>query len=230
MHEFISIIISSFHIALLNIMLSCDSISVITLITRKLPVRFAQKAYVIGITIAVVLTIFFTSIASFIMEIQWLPVQLIGGLLLVKITIDLIKSNGYKDEIKMDDNQKENYIEFWSAVNIVILADITLSMDNVLAIAGAANGSITTIALGLLISLPFILYASQYCIIIIQKNRFVLYISGAILIYTASEMIFSHKVIATFIPHIIILIAPLLNSLLILLYGVYVMKIKFRQI
>lgn len=219
------LIINILHIALLNVILSFDSISVIALLTRDLPKRFARKANITGISLAVICTILFASIISLIMEIQWLPIQLIGGFLLIKITFDLLRSD-FNDKSKTLSKPEQTNVQFIIAIFKIALASLTLSFDNILAIAGAADGNILVISNGLLMSLPIILFSSQLIIGLIKRNHIFKYISGAILIYTALEMIFSYKYLSTYIPNLISRLLPMIFALLVLLYGVYIIRFK----
>ncbi len=226
MHE--TILLAILNIAVLNIILSCDNISVIAIVTQKLPEKFAKKALILGLSIAIVCTIIFASVISFIMEIQWLPIQLIGGILLLKITVDLLKSdasNENNDSLCNIESSKNNFLK---SVSQIILASLALSLDNVLAVAGAAKGSMIAIVFGLIISLPIIILGSKYVINLIIKKKIVLYVSGAILIHTALSMIFSYKYVALLIPDFAASAIPWIISLLFFLYGVYVLRKKSK--
>jgi YjbE family integral membrane protein len=225
MYELKYLIVNILHIALLNVILSFDSISVIALLTRKLPKRFAKKANITGISLAVICTILFASIISVIMEIEWLPIQLIGGFLLIKITYDLLRSDFNNEAQTINSNEQTN-IQFIIAIFKIALASLTLSFDNILAIAGAADGNVLVISNGLLISLPFILFSSQYIIGLIKRNHIFKYISGAMLIYTALEMIFSYKYLSSYIPKLISQLLPIIFAGFVILYGIYIVKFK----
>ncbi|BCJ93660.1 membrane protein [Anaerocolumna cellulosilytica] len=225
MQDFMQILIKMIHIMLLNIILSFDSISVIAVMSRKLPKKYRKKAYMTGLSISVFCTIFFTSIISIIMEIQWLPVQLLGGILLLKMTYELLKQ-----EHTMNASGDENIKRLTSAMSLpsaiakITIISLSFSFDNILAIAGAADGNIEIITFGLLLSLPLILTTCKYILRLIERQRIFLYISGAILIYTAIEMILSYQVIAPYIPRIIASLIPRFFSVFVVLYGLYMVK------
>ncbi len=218
MHE---TLLAVLNISVLNIILSCDNISVVAIVAQKLPEQFAKKALILGLSIAIFCTIIFASIISLIMEIQWLPIQLIGGILLLKITVDLFKSaaaDKSKNSLCNIENDKSNFLK---AVYQIMLASLALSFDNVLAIAGAANGSMTAIIIGLIISLPIIILGSKFVISLILKKKIVLYISGAVLLHTAVSMILSYKYIELFIPPAAAGTISWAIALLFVLYGMF---------
>ncbi|WP_094547823.1 TerC family protein [Petroclostridium xylanilyticum] len=221
MDAILAIIIGALHITLLNLVLSGDNIGVIALAIKNLPQEYAKKASLIGVTAAIFLRVIFTSAVTFIMAIQWLPIKLVGGLLLIKITWDLIKP-------QHEQEQEQHHVavsnKFWGAVYSIIIADITMSLDNVLAIAGAAKGNIGLIIFGLLINIPIIFFGSQFVADLMKKYTFVIYIGGAILAHTAFGMILEDRLIVPYIPHIIGMMVPWLIAFATLLYGVYVIK------
>ncbi|PKM52360.1 MAG: hypothetical protein CVV02_01000 [Firmicutes bacterium HGW-Firmicutes-7] len=224
MYVIVSTLLCILNVSVLNIVLSCDSISVIALITDQLPSKLGKKVTIIGISTALIFTIIFASIISFIMEIQWLPIQLIGGVLLIIIAVDLIKTDGCDEKDKYVNKAEITNIKFFLLIFNIIIANITLSLDNVLAIAGAGNGNIMVIIVGLLISLPFVLFGSKYIIKVIKEKKIARYISGAILMYTALEMIISYKFIAPFIPKFIYISGPILVPCAIIVYGIYIIR------
>lgn len=223
-----TLLLAVLNISVLNIILSCDNISVVAIIAQTLPEQYAKKALILGLSVAIFCTLIFASIISLIMEIQWLPIQLIGGILLLKITIDLFKpeASGRNENSLCNIESAKN--SFLKAVSQIISASLALSFDNVLAIAGAAKGSMTAIIIGLIISLPIIILGSRIVINLILKKKIVLYISGAVLLHTALSMIFSYKYIALLIPQVAANTITWLISLLFILYGVYAIRKKSR--
>lgn len=217
------LIIGALQITLLDLVLAGDNIGVIALATKNLPLDLARRASMIGITAAICLRMFFASIVTYIMMIQWLPIKLIGGLLLVKITWDFIKPQ--KDE--QNDTQEQvikSKNRFWAAVSSIVIADISMSLDNVLAIGAAANGQIGLIIFGLLLNIPIIFFGSQFVAGLMKKYSFVIYIGGAVLAHTAFAMIFEDNLVTPYIPHVIRVTVPFVLAAATLLYGMYVTK------
>ncbi|WP_407309664.1 YjbE family putative metal transport protein [Desulfosporosinus sp. SB140] len=149
-------IIGVFQIALINLVMSGDNLGIIALAIKNLPREYAKKASATGIIGAILLRIFFTLIITLIMRIDWLPIKLIGGIVLIKITWDFIKPQE-KEQTLLE----KSSATFWSAVLSIILADIAISLDNVLVIGVAAKGNIWLIIWGLLINVPIIFFGSQ---------------------------------------------------------------------
>ena len=220
-------IIPVLQIALLNIVLSGDNVGVIALAIRKLDPKTAKKVSMIGISGAIILRIFFASILTLIMDVEWLPIKLIGGILLLKITWDLINEDdhaGEGDNVKVQGN-------FWRAVVSIILADLSMSLDNVLAIAGAANGSVPLIAFGIILNIPIIFWGSQFVADLMKKHRITIYIGGAILMHTALSMILDDRLVVPYVSHYISIILSWLLAIAVLGYGFYkVNQIKVPEV
>lgn len=207
-------------IALLNIVLSGDNVGVIALAIRNLDPKMAKKISIIGISAAIILRIFFASILTLIMDIEWLPIKLVGGILLLKITWDLINEGDCSEEegcVRAEGN-------FWKAVVTIILADLSMSLDNVLAIAGAANGSVGLIAFGIILNIPIIFFGSQYVADLMKKHKITIYIGGAILMHTALSMILEDRLIVPYVSHFIAIITSWMLAIAVLGYGFYKIK------
>lgn len=228
MHTFSTILSGVLQILILNLVLSGDNIGVIALSVKDLPEKFAKKASIIGISAAIFLRIIFTLLASYILLIEWLPIKLFAGLLLLKITYDLIKPSS-----QVEDNEDNITIKstdkFGKALLNIILADISMSLDNVLAIASAANNNYLLIILGLIISIPIILFGSNFVANLMRKYQIVIYIGGAILARTACQMILEDKFILSHIPHILETMLPLFLAFLIIGYGMYINSTLLRR-
>jgi YjbE family integral membrane protein len=208
-------------IALLNIVLSGDNVGVIALVIRNIDPKNAKKVSMIGISGAIILRIFFASILTIIMNIEWLPIKLVGGLLLLKITWDLINED---DDAEQDGNGPNAETNFWKAVLSIVIADLSMSLDNVLAIAGAANGNVWLITFGILINIPIIFFGSQFVADLMKKYKITIYIGGAILMHTALAMILEDKLIIPYVNHIVALALSWLLAIAVLIYGYYRIK------
>lgn len=182
-------------ILLLDLILSGDNAILIAMACKKLPDKQRLKAMIIGgmgaVIIRVLLTLFATELISF-------PyLQFIGGLLLLYIAIKLISQH---DE---DESSNTQPLTLLSAVKTIIIADFIMSLDNVLSLAGVANmvpeGKWSLIICGLMISLPIVLCGAQVFLMIMKKIPALIYVGGAILAYTAAEMIVMDKVIGIYL-------------------------------
>lgn len=216
MDTFVAFLLGAMQITLLDIVLSGDNIGVIALATKNLPDKYAKKASAIGVFAAVSLRIIFACLITYILMIEWLPIKLIGGLLLVKITWNFLKADSEENtHVKVSS-------KFMGAVWSIIIADITMSLDNVLAIASASHGNVVLIIFGLLLNIPIIFFGSQYVAKLMKKHPIVTYIGAAVLAHTAFKMLLEDRLLTPFIPNIISLIVPYAAALLAMIYGVYI--------
>jgi len=179
--EMISKILS---IILLDIVLSGDNAVVIALACRKLDPSKRKKAVLLGTAGAVILRIVLTVVAVWILDIPF--VKFVGGLLLLYIAWDLVKSGDDDPDIKGNSG-------LMAAVRTIIVADFVMSLDNVLAVAGVADGHVGLAALGLIISIPIIVFGSQVIMKLMEKLPILVWIGGLLIAYTAGEMLVSDK-------------------------------------
>ncbi|MGL9748545.1 TerC family protein [Enterococcus sp. DIV0170] len=175
--EIVSKILS---IILLNLVLSGDNAVVIALATRKLPASSQNKAIVIGTAGAVVLRILLMLIAVELLTVPY--VKIVGAVLLFYIAYDLLKSNGEEAAVKSETT-------LLSAVRTIIIADLVMSLDNVLAIAGVADGHFGLAVLGLIISIPIVIFGSQVILRLMNRFPWLIWIGALLIAYTAGTML-----------------------------------------
>lgn len=186
----IEILSKIFSIIVLNLVLSGDNAVVIALATRKLPASSQNKAIVIGTAGAVVLRILLMMIAVELLTVPY--VKIIGAVLLFYIAYDLLKSNGEEAEIKSETT-------LLSAIRTIILADLVMSLDNVLAIAGVADGQLLLAVLGLIISIPIVIFGSQIILKLMDRFPWLIWIGALLIAYTAGTMLVEDQ----FIHHLL---------------------------
>jgi YjbE family integral membrane protein len=171
-------------IIVINILLSGDNALVIALASRNLPLKQQKIAMVWGGVGAIGLRLGLTFVAVFFLTIPYL--QIIAGILLLWIAIKLVA----------DQNQRE-YLEakrnLWDAIKTIIAADFIMSLDNVIAIAGVAKGSISLLVIGLILSIPIIIWGSRFIGTLIEKWPIIITVGSFFLGWTAGEMIISDK-------------------------------------
>lgn len=211
-------------IILLDIVLSGDNAVVIALACRNLAKNQRKKAILIGTGGAIGLRIVLTFIAVWLLQIPF--VKVVGGLLLFYIAFDLLKSGEEDPDVKSGNN-------LFAAVRTIIVADFVMSLDNVLAIAGVANGHMGLVALGLLVSIPLIVFGSQIIIKLMEKFPILIWIGALLIAYTAGTMIVDDKygyrlVEATFpmMAHLI----PIVSMALLIIVGVWAKNRQVRNI
>ena len=218
MGNLIIMITGILQITMLDIVLSGDNIGVIALATKDLPTKLAKKASLIGVIAAISLRIIFTCLVTYILMIQWLPIKLVGGAILVVITWSLIKP-GEETQI----SKGKSTPKLSRAILSIVFADLTMSLDNVLAIAGSAHGNISLIVFGLLINIPLIFFGSVYVARIMKKYPIVIYIGAAILAHTAFDMMLHDRLLFDLLPKLIIEYVPYIAAGLTLIYGTFIL-------
>lgn len=176
----IAILSKILSIIVLNLVLSGDNAVVIALATRKLPASSQNKAIVIGTAGAVVLRILLMLIA---IELLTMPyVKIIGAILLFYIAYDLLKTNEEETEVKSETT-------LLSAIRTIIIADLVMSLDNVLAIAGVADGHFMLAGLGLIISIPIVIFGSQVILKLMDRFPWLIWLGALLIAYTAGTML-----------------------------------------
>ncbi|KPU42295.1 integral membrane protein TerC family protein [Oxobacter pfennigii] len=222
--DLFSFLLSAAQITLIDIVLSGDNISVIALSVRRLPPKYAEIANITGILGAVLMRIIFASIATILIAIEWLPIKLLGGLLLLSITYDLInqKEGGSTTYAKPEKS-------FIKAIYNIIAADITMSIDNVLAIAGIARGDISLIIFGLLFNIPILFWGTKIVLKLINKYTLTIYLGAGVLVKTALEMMLNDKLVSLYTTPLFKEVIPLLSGFLLIVYGMISIKLENKK-
>ena len=180
-------------IMLVNIVLSGDNAVVIALACRNLPAQYRQKAVLAGSAGAILLRIIFCVVVAWLLQIPYLKIA--GALLLFWIGIKLIT----EDSEEGGDDGVAAKSNLWGAIQTIIIADAVMSLDNAIAIAAAAEQAAkgdstrawTLIVIGLVISIPIIIFGSTLIMKIMQRYPVVILIGGALLGFVAGEMLVS---------------------------------------
>lgn len=224
MDQFIALLIATIQITLLDITLSGDNVSVIALAIRNLPEKQAKLASLIGVGGAFLVRVLFTCIITLIMSIQWLPIKLVGGIILLKITWNLLHTKEEEESVEIKGNKN-----LWKAVLSIIIADISMGLDNVLAVAGAAHGNIWLIIFGLGLSIPIIFFGAKFIAKLMNKYKIIVYIGAGLLIYTALTMITEDELTARYISHTVSVIISALAGFGVLFFGVFNIRKKAKS-
>ncbi len=180
---------AAFWIALLkiiwvNVLLSGDNAVVIALASRNLPAHQQRRAIVFGSGAAIVLRVVLTLFAVQLLQLPWL--KLIGALALVWIGIQLLADSG-------DDGDVHASASLWTAVRTILVADLVMSLDNVIAVAAAANSApealrLPLLVIGLGLSIPLIIFGSTVLLKIMQRYPAIVTLGAALLGFVAGEM------------------------------------------
>lgn len=176
--EFFSALLA---IVIIDLILAGDNAIVIALAARNLPPHLRNKAVVWGTVGAIVVRSAMTIVVVWLLKIPGL--LLVGGALLLWIAYKLLinPDNG-------DGHNVASATTFWGAMKTIVIADAVMGLDNVLAVAGAANGSFLLVVLGLLISIPIVIWGSQIILKYVQKYPAIVYIGAGVLAWTGVKM------------------------------------------
>ncbi|PUA20634.1 hypothetical protein C7W93_00995 [Glaciimonas sp. PCH181] len=177
-------------IVVIDLVLAGDNAIVIAMAARNLPDHLRKKAIIWGTMGAVVTRVLMTIAVVWLLKIPGL--LLIGGVALLWIAYRLLSDSG-------DHSVKGGKITTMAAaLKTIIIADTVMGIDNVLAVAGASHGSIFLVIIGLLISVPIMVWGSTLALKLIEKFPVTIYIGAAILVYTAVHMITTEPLLAGF--------------------------------
>jgi YjbE family integral membrane protein len=185
--EFLSALLA---IVIIDLVLAGDNAIVIALAARNLPQDLRKKAIIWGTFGAIAVRTAMTLVVVWLLKIPGL--LLAGGALLVWIAYKLLADN---------DNSEHNVSpasNFWDAMKTIVVADAVMGLDNVLAVAGAAHGNFLLVVLGLLISIPIVIWGSQIILKYVERFPSIVYIGGAVLAWTAAKMMISEPLIKEF--------------------------------
>ena len=201
-------------IVVADILLSGDNALVIALACRSLPAHQQKRAIVFGGAAAIGLRVMLTAVAVYLLTLPFLKV--VGGLLLLWIAVKLLlPEEEHGDGIKGQGNM-------WGAIKTIVLADLVMSVDNVLAVAGAAHGDITLLVIGLLLSIPLIIYGSTLILKLIARFPIIVILGAAMLGYIGGEMLVGDARVAPWVAsHASMLhtLAPILGAILVVAIG-----------
>jgi YjbE family integral membrane protein len=167
-------------ILLVNIVLSGDNAVVIAMASRNLPDNLRKRAIWWGAMGAVGLRIVLSVAAVALLDIP--AVRIVGALLLMYIAIQLLLDDGHSKEV-------HGVSSLGRAIGIILLSDLIMSLDNVLAIASIAKNNLWLMAAGIALSIPLIIWGSQLILKVLNRFPAVVWIGSAILGYTAGEML-----------------------------------------
>ncbi|HEX2656164.1 MAG TPA: TerC family protein [Xanthobacteraceae bacterium] len=179
-----------FQIIWINILLSGDNAIVIAMACRLLPQRERMWGMILGAGAACALRIAFTGVVITLMSLPYL--KLIGGGALLWIAYRLLVTGD-------DDKNVEAVESFWRAIWMITVADVVMSLDNVIAIAAAAKGSYLLLSLGLVVSIPMVIAGSAFLIALLERFPFLTWAGAALLGWIAGGLLVTDPAVAPFI-------------------------------
>jgi YjbE family integral membrane protein len=185
------------NIILVNIVLSGDNAVVIAMAARGLQGRHQKLAIIYGSAAAIAMRVALTLFAVELLKYPYL--KIVGALLLLYIGVQLL-AEGDEDEASVIEHTM-----LWAAVRTIMVADMVMSLDNVIGVAAAAKGNATLLIIGLAISIPLIVFGSTMMLKLMEKFPIIITFGGALLGYLAGDMLVTDPAIADWVtaqfPH-----------------------------
>lgn len=172
----------------IDLVLSADNAVVIALAVRNLEGKTRRRAIFWGTFGAVALRLAFAAVVTFLLQIPFL--QVVGGLLLLWIAWRLVAD----DHSSGHDNVTAGG-SVWQAIRIIIVADVVMSLDNVVALVGVSGGNLWLLLFGIALTIPLIIYGSQVLSRLMNRFGWIVYAGAGVLVFVAVEMIFKDRVI-----------------------------------
>ena len=169
-------------IILIDLILAGDNAIVIALAARNLPPKLQTKAIIWGTAGAIAVRMIMTTVVVYLLKLPGL--MLAGGVVLLPIAWKLLRQG---DEV--DDPEVKVVTNFWAAMRTIIVADALMGLDNVLAIAGASKGHLGLVIIGLLISVPLVVWGSTLIIKLVGRYPVIIYVGAAAIAWTAGRMV-----------------------------------------
>ena len=212
-----------FKIAVINVVLSGDNALVIALACRSLQPRDQKRAFIVGTAGIVVLMTLLTSFAALLMTLPY--IQIVGSLLLLWIGVKLLLPEN-------DDGNVKESNSFMEAVKTIIIADIVMSLDNVLGMAGAAKGHLGMLFLGLLITMPLILFGSAMLVKLMERFPQFIVIGAGLLGYVAGDMAVADPAVKNYIDshvHFLETLAPIVGAVFVVIAGTMLARRKRNE-
>ncbi len=206
-------------IVLANIVLSGDNAVVIAMAARTLKPNQRAKAIFWGSAAAIVMRIILTIVAIQLLTLPYL--KIVGAALLVYIGVDLLKGEGE------DEHDGKQVNGMMAAIRTILIADLVMSLDNVLAVAAAAKGNLPLLVLGLLISIPLIIFGATLLTKVMERFPIIITVGAALLGYLAGEMLVTDPAATAqfgIASHTTELIAGAIGAALVVALGTYLSK------
>lgn len=210
--EFFSALLA---IMMVNLVLSGDNAIVIALAARNLPESVRGKAVVWGTFGAVAVRVLMTLVVVYLLQLPGL--RFLGGVALIWIAYKLLA------DTDGDSHEVEASNSFWGAMKTIVIADAVMGLDNVLAVAGAAKGDMTLIIVGLILSIPIVVWGSHMIMKAVERFPIIIYIGGGVLAWTAAAMMVHEPMVEPYLQaypwlsitlHLVVLFGVLVGGFL----------------
>ncbi len=182
---------SLFSIVIIDLILAGDNAVVIAMAVRSLPHEQRRKGILYGSAAAVLLRVVLTFFVAQLLKVSF--VKLAGGLVILWIAVKL-----FVEDEEAAETHKEA-ATLWHAIRLIVVADVTMALDNMLAVGGASQGNLFLLIFGLGLSIPFIVFTSSLLSLLMDKYPFIIYIGAAILGKVGGEMIITDPIVGRII-------------------------------
>jgi YjbE family integral membrane protein len=197
----------------IDVILSGDNAVVIALAARSLPEHQQKRAVFWGAGVAVGLRVMLAAVAVQLLRLPYL--KLAGGAMLLWIAVKLLLPEAEEADVAPADHM-------WAAIKTIVVADFVMSLDNVVAVAAAAKGSVLLLALGLIISIPLVVFGASMLMKLMERWPAIITIGAAILGWTALDMAITDNVVAPLIhngPQVMHYVIPALGAIFVVATG-----------
>jgi YjbE family integral membrane protein len=210
------------NIVIIDLILAGDNAVVIAMAVRSLPRRQRQWGIIMGAGAAVVLRVVLTFFVAQLLEIQF--IKLAGGVLIAWIAVKLFVEGSPE---QADQEAKTLMQAMW----LIVVADITMSTDNVLAVAGASHGNLFLLIFGLALSIPLVVFTSNLLSMLMDRYPIIIYIGAAVLGRVAAEMIFGDPAVVRWLspPHWFTYTMEALFAVGVIVVGKLWLRFAFRK-
>lgn len=178
-------------IVLIDLILAGDNAVIIAMAVRSLPHKQRMRGIAFGAGAAVFLRVVLTFFASQLLQVQF--IKFIGGAVILWVAVKLFVEGAPDEDIKKEAKT------LWQAVWVIIVADLTMSTDNVLAVAGASKGNLFLLIFGLGLSIPFVVFTSNLLSTLMDRYPFLIYLGAAVLGRVGGEMMISDPFVVNWI-------------------------------
>ncbi len=212
-------------IVLANIVLSGDNAVVIAMAARTLKPEQRGKAIFWGSAAAIVMRILLTIVAIQLLSLPYL--KIVGAILLVYIGVDLLSAE------EEEDGSAKEINSLGAAIRTILIADLVMSLDNVLAVAAAAKGDLPLLVLGLLVSIPLIVFGATLLTKVMERFPIIITIGAALLGFLAGEMLLTDPAVTTHLgaaSEQTVTFGGVLGAVLVVALGTYLTKRQQKRV
>ena len=185
-------LLAGLQLVVIDLVLAGDNALVIAMAVRSLPPKQRRLGTLLGAGFAVALRVGLTALAAQLLDVAF--VRLIGGVLILWIALKVMRDSGESQDGVTSPNR------LLQAVWYIVVADITMSLDNILAIAAASKGNVPLMVFGLGVSIPFVVFAANLLSTLMDRYPAVIYVGAVILGKVGGELILTDPLVAQALP------------------------------